>query len=306
MTARSLFTAADGRPHAPWRLVLFLLLCSLCVFAVVVVLKPILGTLETFTGIEGTQDAIAISIALILAHWITFVTYDKRPWSFVWLDKRAAQPRPILMGILLGGAPIAIVSLLLLNLGQLDYEPTENGPSMRLALQLLIILLPAALMEELLSRGYLFASLREWLGPKVAILTTSLGFGLLHYGNPNVTTLSLVLVTLAGVYLAVVLLVTQSMYAAWVSHFMWNFVMAALLHTPVSGIPLSKPDYQIVDSGPDWLTGGRWGPEGGAAAGAAMIAVMAYLYWRFGRLTQQPASVTQQVTPQTNDDRIEG
>jgi uncharacterized protein len=303
LNARSFFTGADGRPHAPWRLVLFLLLCSFCVFAVVVVLKPILGTVQTFTGIEGTQDAIAISLALVLAHWITFVTYDKRPWSFVWLDKRAAQPRAILMGIVLGGAPIAVVSLVLLNFGLLDYEPTEDGPSLRVALQLLIVLLPAALMEELLSRGYLFASLREWLGPKVAILTTSLGFGLLHYGNPNVTTLSLVLVTLAGVYLAVVLLVTQSMYAAWICHFMWNWTMAALLHTPVSGIPLSRPDYQIMDSGPDWLTGGRWGPEGGAAAGAAMIGVMAYLYWR--SRTVQPAAVSQQASvtkpPQTHE-----
>ena len=307
MSSRSLFVGADGRPHAPWRLVLFLLLCSFCVFVVIVVLKPILGTVEAYAGIEGTQESIAITIALILATWITFVTFDKRPWSFVWLDRRAAQPRPILIGIVLGGAPIAVVSLLLLNAGQLDYEPTEDGSSFRLALQTLLLLLPAALSEELLSRGYLFASLREWVGSKAAILTTSIGFGLLHYDNPNATAMSLFLVSLAGVYLAVILLVTQSMYAVWIAHFMWNWVMAAMLHVPVSGIPLAKPDYQIVDSGPDWLTGGPWGPEGGAAAGAAMIAVMAYLYWRFKTL--RPAAITPQATGNTvqpTNDRIEG
>ena len=262
------------------------MLSSFCAFAVVVVLKPILGTLETYTGIEGTNVAVATAVALLLAHWITFLTYDKRPWSFVWLDRRAARPRALLMGIVLGAAPIAVVSLLLLNAGMLDYEPTEDGSSLRVATQTLVVLLPAALNEELLSRGYLFASLREWLGSKAAIVTTSLGFGLLHLGNPHVTTLSIVLVTLAGVYLAVVLLVTGSMYAAWISHFMWNWVMAAFLHVPVSGMDVAKPDYQIVDSGPDWLTGGRWGPEGGVAAGAAMILVMAYLYARVRQQTR--------------------
>jgi uncharacterized protein len=302
VTARSFFRGADGRPHAPWRLVLFLVLFTLCMVPAAFLVKLAFAAAEKFTGIAGTQDSIAIVIALLLAHWITFLTFDKRPWSFVWLDRRAARPRQILIGSVLGGAPIAVASLILLNFGQLDYEPTANGPSLQLALQTLVVLLPAALGEELLSRGYLFASLREWLGTRTAILTTSLGFGLLHWANPNVSTLSIALVTLAGVYLAVVLLATGSMYAAWISHFSWNWVMAALLHTPVSGIPLSKPDYQIVDSGPDWLTGGRWGPEGGLAAGAAMLLVMAYLYWRLR--TTQPAPVSQQpaVTPQPNHD----
>ena len=92
--------------------------------------------------------------------------------------------------------------------------------------------------------------------------------------------MSLGLVTLAGIFLAVVLLVTQSLYAAWIAHFAWNFVMAALLHVPVSGLPLAKPDYQIVDSGPDWITGGTWGPEGGAAGAAGMLGALGFLYWR--------------------------
>jgi membrane protease YdiL (CAAX protease family) len=306
LTARSSFTGADGRLHAPWRLVLFLLLSGFCALPVVALFKSVLGDVEKFTGIDGTQVSIATAIALLVAHWVTFLTFDKRPWSFVWLDKRAAHPRQILLSIVLGGAPIGVVSLILLNFGQLDYEPTPDGPSLLLALQTLIVLLPAALGEELLSRGYLFATLREWLGNRAAVIATSLGFGLLHWANPNVSTLSIVLVTLAGVYLAVILLATGSMYAAWIAHFSWNWVMAAILHVPVSGIPLARPDYQIVDSGPDWLTGGYWGPEGGLAAGAAMIIAMAYLYWRFRGFSQQQTAVSQQVTAHPTNDRIEG
>ena len=48
-------------------------------------------------------------------------------------------------------------------------------------------------------------------------------------------------------------------------------------------MPLARPDYQIVDAGPDWLTGGSWGPEGGAGAGAGMLVGLTYLYWRFNK-----------------------
>jgi hypothetical protein len=147
-----------------------------------------------------------------------------------------------------------------------------------------IILAPAALYEELFSRGYIFATLGRWLGWPVAIGLTSLVFGLLHVPNPGGSnSLAIAMVTLAGVYLAVVLLATKSLYAAWMAHLAWNWVMAVVLHVAVSGLPFPHPDYEIVDDGPDWLTGGPWGPEGGVAAGAGMLAAMAYLYWRHAR-----------------------
>lgn len=283
MTARTLFVGSDGRPRPPWRILLFLLLSTACTVVVVISLKPVLQSLERLTGIAGTSEAYGITIALLLAHFVALRTFDKRPWSFVLLHKEATRPRVLVAAGLLGAAPIGIVSLLLLGVGLLAVLPSPDGPWLKVALQTLVLLLPAALYEELLSRGYLFATIREWLGSHAAVMVTSVGFGLLHLFNPNVSTLSIVLVTLAGFYLAAVLLATQSLYAAWIAHFAWNWVMAALLHVPVSGLPLSRPDYQIVDAGPDWITGGPWGPEGGAAAGLGMLGGLAYLYWRARR-----------------------
>jgi len=53
-----------------------------------------------------------------------------------------------------------------------------------------------------------------------------------------------------------------------------------LFHTAVSGLPLEAPDYRVVDAGPDWITGGPWGPEGGAAGGLGMLGALVYLYPR--------------------------
>jgi hypothetical protein len=132
-------------------------------------------------------------------------------------------------------------------------------------------------------RGYPFAVLRERFGVWPAIAATSVIFGLMHLGNPSVTARSIALVMLAGVFLGLVVVVTRSLWAAWVAHFAWNFTLAALLHTPVSGLPLARPDYQLLDAGPDWATGGSWGPEGGAGAALGMLASMGYLSWRLRR-----------------------
>jgi hypothetical protein len=59
---------------------------------------------------------------------------------------------------------------------------------------------------------------------------------------------------------------TGSLPAAWGAHLAWNWIMAAVLHVPVSGLPFDTPGYRAVLQGPAWLTGGGWGPEGGAVA----------------------------------------
>jgi hypothetical protein len=109
------------------------------------------------------------------------------------------------------------------------------------------------------------------------MLLTGLVFGVLHGKNPGANAQSVAVVTLAGVFLAVLLLATGSLYAATLAHAGWNWVMAVPLHTPVSGLPLPAPDYRIVDAGPDWATGGSWGPEAGVPAALAMILLMVYM-----------------------------
>ena len=65
-----------------------------------------------------------------------------------------------------------------------------------------------------------------------------------------------------------------------------QLVMAVVFHTAVSGLPLESPRYRYVDAGPDWATGGDWGPEGGIPAGLGMGtgAALVYLLSRRRRL----------------------
>ena len=47
------------------------------------------------------------------------------------------------------------------------------------------VLLPAAFFEELFVRGYAFSVIRRFAGWKLALISTSILFGLLHVWNPG-------------------------------------------------------------------------------------------------------------------------
>jgi membrane protease YdiL (CAAX protease family) len=185
----------------------------------------------------------------------------------------------------MGALAIGVPSVVLLLSRELRVEPAPPGSWGVTALQAALLLVPAALTEELLLRGYIFAVLRETVGWRWTLIGTSIVFGLLHLRNPGADAEAIVLVIIAGFFLGAIVIVTESLYAAWMAHFAWNWVMAGALHTAVSGLGLATPNYRVVDAGPDWLTGGAWGPEGGVAAGLGMFAFLFYLFGRhLGRL----------------------
>jgi membrane protease YdiL (CAAX protease family) len=104
-----------------------------------------------------------------------------------------------------------------------------------------------------------------------------------HFQNAGASVASVLVVVVAGVFLGGVLLATGSLWAAFAAHLAWNWVLAGVLHSAVSGIPFTTPDYRVVDAGPDWATGGVWGPEGGVPALLGLVAASIYLYVRRGR-----------------------
>lgn len=223
---------------------------------------------------------IATSLMLRVQRW---------PWSTVALDLPAAAPSILARGALLGALTIGLASLALLSIHMLQIVPTIPGSSLVTAGRYAIILLPAAFFEELFIRGYPFAVLRRAAGWKMALIVTSVVFGLMHLANPGADAESILAVMVAGFFLGVVLLATRSLYAAGAAHFAWNWVMAGGLHIAVSGLPAQDPDYRTIETGPDWLTGGRWGPEGGLAAVLMMFVAIFYLYGRYLRRMESRA-----------------
>jgi membrane protease YdiL (CAAX protease family) len=296
LTARAVLRSADGRLRATWRLLIFGVVAVVLAVLVLGIVGLIVPSSER-PEVLSAKDAVGLDViltywgivlALLGAHLFVLRFVEHRRWDFVWLDGRAGRPGLVGAGLLIGALAIGVPSAILIGVGWLDITDAP-GTWQTGALATAMMLLPAALMEELMMRGYPLAVLRETLGWPAAIVLTSVVFGVLHVRNPNVGVSAIVLVTIAGIFLGAVVYRTQSLWAATAAHFAWNVTLAVLLHAALSGQELPAGDYRTVDGGPDWATGGGWGPEGGAGAVAGMLVAAGLLLRRRRRGSGEPA-----------------
>jgi hypothetical protein len=215
----------------------------------------------------GATGAGAIALAL-----------DGRPATALGFHVgRSALPE-IGLGLLLGSVVAAVVVVLMATIGVLGWTTDEGTAATWLAgsaSALLFLALPAA-AEEALLRGYPIQAIAESRGPSAALLVTSGVFGALHLTNPGVTMVGVLNVTVAGAFLGVVYLKTLSLWWATSAHLGWNWLHGYLADVPVSGLELmDAPLYEGVVSGPTWLGGGAFGPEGSLVTTVVLGAAIA-------------------------------
>ena len=272
-------TLAGTRPLASslGRVALFVvLLFGVTVAAQGLLVAPIIWIVAA-TGVHVHADELVLLVASLAVTALMVRSIDVRPWRDVGLGRDAARAGTVARGSAIGAGAIGGASLVLLLAGWLRFVPASPGSIAGAALSVTAFLLPAALYEEVLCRGYLLTALRDAVGVRWAVGLMSAVFGLLHAHNAGATVESVLIVTLAGVFLAAVRVAFDSLYAAWGAHAAWNWVMAVPLHAPVSGLRFEAPAYRAVSAGPEWITGGSWGPEGGLAAALGMLAALGYL-----------------------------
>jgi uncharacterized protein len=257
----------------------------------------LLTVLLSLIGPRQAQAALAVQgaatlAAAVLAGWLCLRLLESRPPGALGFAWRPDTPRELVAGFAIGGGSLLAVALLLVAVGWLRYEPAYGSGSGYLATLgwYLVLLAPAAAAEEALFRGYPFQVLVRWLGPVAAVGVLSLLFALAHAGNPHVEAAGLLNVFLAGVMLSVAYLRTGSLWFATAVHLGWNWTMAGPLDLPVSGLDwFPTPLYDAVDHGPDWVTGGAFGPEGGAAATLAFGLALALVVVWTGRTPPRAA-----------------
>jgi membrane protease YdiL (CAAX protease family) len=247
---------------------------------------PAFGALSRTLGEPVPMYPFSMLAGVLGGCWAGIRFMDVAPWSVLGIGEGTWHPRQLALGAAMGTAAIAFTMALLWVAQQVRFEAvpalafvgdTWTGT----ALRLLLVLGPAALWEELAFRGYLYAVAAEAGNRLLARSTTSVAFGLVHLMNPGAGLRTTLIVMLAGWCLCLVR-ERVGLPGAWTAHLAWNWVMAAVLHVPVSGLPFATPGYRAVVDGPEWLSGGSWGPEGGLVA-ALVLTVAAGLSERRGR-----------------------
>lgn len=120
--------------------------------------------------------------------------------------------------------------------------------------------------EEILCRGYLMVSLQRGCPLWMAVLTNALIFTILHLGNPGVTPLALVNLTLFGIFASLYTLRRGSIWGISAIHTTWNFAQGNIFGIQVSGLT-GNPSLltATVSEDGNLIHGGAFGMEGGLA-----------------------------------------
>ncbi len=217
----------------------------------------------------GLLTAPLLMVAELLgATLLTVALYDRMPAASVGLGVHRWMLREWGTGILLGLLTASLASAPALMFGEIR----PGGGDLSFLAYLAAYILLAAAFEELIFRGYLYQRLVELCGVTAATLLASAGFALAHLGAPQMTPLALVNLVLGGVFFSVCWIRTGSLWLPIALHATWNLALAGLFGLPVSGRDLGSGLLLTSPAGPEWLTGGSFGPEGGIGATAALLA----------------------------------
>lgn len=290
MTAPAALRPPSRLRDAGWA-VLFLVLG----IAVALVLSAGVGAALAASGHAASASASSVGPAVLLVQTaIVLLSFGFATWvigrraaRLTWEDLRwkpldlAGRGWAVGLGLGIAAAGAAVLLSLPLGGARFLHDQGSLGDYLRQALLTICILAPAALGEEIVFRGVAQVLLARVLGRWGAVVLLSVLFGCAHLFNPNPTPLAIANIVLAGIFLGAVFYLPGGIWTAWGAHLGWNATLA-LVDAPVSGLPFTIPLINYDPGGPRWLTGGSFGPEGGALASVAIIAATG-VAWRWTR-----------------------
>ncbi len=228
----------------------------LVVTAVAVAGGQLVSAVQDSAWLSVIFGVLTAVVAIIGYSWVVRRTEHRSPAELGRTDAVAQITRGALIGSAMFASVIAIISLL-------DGYHVHGLGSASGALSLIGVMAAAAVTEELLFRGVLFRIVEERAGTWVALLVTGVFFGAAHLLNSDATLWGAIAIAIeAGFMLAACYAATRSLWVAIGLHFGWNVAAAGIFGAVVSGNGEPRGLLDATTSGPAWISGGSFGPEG--------------------------------------------
>jgi membrane protease YdiL (CAAX protease family) len=231
-----------------------------------------------FSGPLAALGARLVYVLLLVAGFAAMGIVGQRqanPVAQMGLPIRPGYGPEWALGAALGWAamvaclvPVVLVGDLLVTASGLNEETLGR------TLLALATLLIAALADELVFRGYPFQRLLDATSPALATIAMTLLFTIGHGVGPDTTAGGTLSTLLLGLVLAMAYLRTRALWVGWGLHFAWNASMSVLFGLPIAGLTGFSPVISTYTTGPAWLTGGGYGPEGSAIAVLVLVALL--------------------------------
>ena len=268
----------------PWLRVLLYLLAALILIGIgqaiaAVIVSAISGISpydlgKTLGGAD--QSGIKLIIELSGLIFVLGITWIFRRYidskSFVSMGySMKGRLKDCIYGILVG---LVLISLGFFSLLFTDYlEITQIVFSFKIVAGSFFFYLVAAMIEEVIFRGYVLNNLMEYGNKYLALFISSVLFALIHGMNPNLTIIAMVNLAIAGGVLGITYIYTKNIWYPVFLHVSWNYFQGPIYGFEVSGTQAASIISQKV-SGNELITGGSFGFEGSIILTVLMIVLI--------------------------------
>jgi uncharacterized protein len=221
-----------------------------------------------------------IRVVLVFVITAVIARIDRR--SIFDYGLRRVRTRQIGWGALSGLVAVSAVAGALWAGGNLQFSGVTQaaGSALIYAGVWAAGMLLVGLSEEMEFRGVPVLLLARCFPVWVPILVSAAAFALAHRGNEGENWMGLLQIALFGAVTA--LSVVRSGSLAWAIgfHAGWNWTLEYLYGAVGSGYVFQGHLLSQVVTGPEWLTGGKAGPEGSLWSWLVLVVVGIVLLWR--------------------------
>ncbi|MBO5372568.1 MAG: CPBP family intramembrane metalloprotease [Lachnospiraceae bacterium] len=234
-------------------------------------------------GMElSTTDNMMIAtlfstIMMILVVILFCKLIQKRKASSIGFVKKGAGIEYI-KGIVAGFVLFSVAVLICVITGSLEFNGVSDTFALSAFLLFTIGYMFQGMAEEVLCRGYFMVSVGRRYPMLAAVILNSVAFAALHLGNPGVSVLAIVNLTLFGIFASVCFIKTENIWLVGAIHSVWNLVQGNVYGIKVSGMESSCTILSsTMTEGKELINGGAFGLEGGIAVTITLVVATALL-----------------------------
>jgi len=241
-----------------------IILALLTFMAVVIIGQQIAVKLLSLTSLDkdyrNLLKGLFVSSACICSYILFFNKYDKRS-----ITEFAAKGlvKNLTIGVLTGFILQSFTILIMYLNG--NYSVLKINPVSFILIPF-AIMFTVAIIEEILVRGIIFRIVEEKLGSYISLTISSVLFGVFHLANPHGTLISGICITTAGFMLGAAFIYSRNLWMPIALHFAWNFTQSGIYGAVTSGNEKTSSLLEAKIQGPEFITGGAFGPEGSIQA----------------------------------------
>jgi uncharacterized protein len=275
------YNHTEKRLRAGWRITLTTML--------------IISLLVVFSFLIPYQTGIMVIMAIILlvVLWFSSRAIDKRPYVEYGFELNTNWFVEFAAGNLMAALAMGGIVLTLAVSGHTTLAGSNISliglDGLSALFTALVLMTAVSIWEEAYFRSYLITNLQEgiytqWIGSTgaviLAVLLSSILFGIAHTTNPHASWMAVINITIAGIVLAYPYIVTGSIAISVGMHLSWNYFQGMVFGLPVSGMQMEESILAAEVKGPEIITGADFGPEGGIIGflGLILLAVLCRIY----------------------------